>query len=524
MPADRGPRPIHATWVPAHARRYRQPGGLWQVPPLDDVLGTPGSEVVDGRLRLDAGAVDDLAGRVAGGLAGRGVRRGQVVTWQLPNSAAAVVLLRACWRLGAVAAPVLHTLGPADTAAALAQVEVAESVPPLPAGSPGLEALLDRLDGPVVPRGAVPVRGADVAAVLFTSGSSGTPKAVLHTHRALAGKARRMAAVHGLEPGDAVLAPAPLAHVSGMLNGVLVAGAAGLKAVLMPRFDPEEATALVGIERVTFLAGPPTFFVTMASAAGHGARGRSSTLRLISCGGAPVSPAFVDATAEAFGCVVKRTYGSTEAPMVATTTDGDPPARGRDSDGRALEGVELAVTDLGSGRTRDPGDVGELWVRGPELFAGYTDRARTQAAVARGGWFRTGDLASVDGAGWLRIAGRLRDLIIRGGENVYAAEVEAVLVAHPDVAQAVVVGVPDPVMGERVAAFLVARRRIDAGACARWFAERGVARFKAPERVICLERLPVLGTGKPDRSALTAMAATIATDGAGQREMPDASR
>jgi cyclohexanecarboxylate-CoA ligase len=498
-------RPLHATWVPGHARRYRRPGGPWHVPTLDELISKGGGEVVDGSLRLGPGAVDDLAARVAGGLAARGVRRGQVVTWQLPNCAAAVVLLRACWRLGAVAAPVLHTLGPSDTAAALSQVEVTLAVDPVRPGEAGLSALLEQLEGPPVPAGAVPVSGADVATVLFTSGSSGTPKAVLHTHRGLAGKAQRMAAVHGVGSGDTVLAPAPLAHVSGMLSGVLIPGAAGLTTVLMPRFDPAEALALVAGERVSFLAGPPTFFVAMTEVA-HAGHDLSS-LRLVSCGGAPVSPSFVDATAAALGCTVKRTYGSTEAPMVTTTSAGDPPARARDSDGRALEAVELRVVDPTTGRALAAGEVGELWVRGPELFAGYSDRCRTSDVIAPGGWFRTGDLATLDPGGWLRIAGRLRDLIIRGGENVYAAEVEAVLEAHPDVRQAVVVGVPDPLMGERVAAFVVARRPLDAGECRRWFAERGLARFKAPEHLTCLDRLPVLASGKPDRAALSQQAA-----------------
>jgi len=519
--SGRPARRLAATWGPSHTRRYRRPGGFWQVPPLDRVLSSPTSAVVDGSLRLDAAAVERLAGRVAGGLAARGVRRHQVVTWQLANSAAAVVLLRACWRLGAVAAPVLHTLGPADAGAALGGLEVAEALPPLPAGGAGLEALLDRLDGPEIPVGAVPVAGADVAAVLFTSGSSGTPKAVLHTHRALAGKARRMAGAHGLHPGDAVLAPAPLAHVSGLLSGVLVPAAAGLRTVLMARFDPAEALALVATERITFLAGPPTFFVAMAAAFGESPADTSS-LRLVSCGGAPVSPAFVDATAETFGCTVKRTYGSTEAPMVTTTTAGDPQWRGRDTDGRALDGVELAVVEASSERKLGPGEVGELWVRGPELFAGYADPGQNAEAVARGGWFRTGDLGSVDDGGWLRVAGRRSDLIIRGGENVHPGEVEAVLATHPDVAQAVVVGTPDPLMGERVAAVVVSRRPLDAAACARWFADQGVARFKAPERVVRLDRLPTLGSGKPDRAALAALVA-LAT-AAGQPEDPGASR
>src|ERR1700723_167020 len=182
---------------------------------------------------------------------------------------------------------------------------------------------------------------ADLAVILFTSGSTGTPKAVLHTHRGLSWKATLMARVHGLGATDAVLMPAPMAHISGLLNGILVPGAAGLRAVLVRRFDPVEALQLVARERVSFLAGPPTFFVAMAGALGAAeASGLDvSSIRLVSSGGASVTPAFVEETAQTFACRVKRTYGSTEAPTVTTSTDDDPFEKARDTDGRAVGAV-----------------------------------------------------------------------------------------------------------------------------------------------------------------------------------------
>ena len=158
-----------------------------------------------------------------------------------------------------------------------------------------------------------------------------------------------------------------------------------------------------------------------------------SSIRLVSSGGASVTPAFIEDTARAFDCRVKRTYGSTEAPTVTTSTNDDPFDRARDTDGRAVGEVELRISDPASGAALATGVPGELWVRGPEMFAGYADRAQTAAVIARGGWFRTGDLATVDEAGWVRIVGRLKDVIIRGGENISASEVEAALEAHPDV-------------------------------------------------------------------------------------------
>ncbi len=499
---------LRATWVPAHTRRYRRPGGPWDGPSLDALLSANGGEVVSGKGRFSADAVEALVARVAGGLAARGVRRGQRVAWQLPNGLAPLVLARACWRIGAVATPVLHSLGPSELAGALEQVDPTLVVELDPSSVSDPDALVEVVDGPAVAAGTVRGHPSDLALVLFTSGSTGTPKAVLHSNRALAFKASLMARVHGLGPGDAVLMPAPMAHISGLLNGVLVPGASKMRSVLVRRFDPAEGLALIGRERISFLAGPPTFFVAMAAllADDPGAADVSS-VRLVSSGGASVTPAFVESTATAFGCRVKRTYGSTEAPTVTTSTDDDPAEMARDTDGRAVGEVELKVAEPGTGAPLAPGQPGELWVRGPELFCGYAQRAQTAEVVARGGWFRTGDLATVDPEGWLRIVGRLKDVIIRGGENISASEVEAALEAHPLVRQAVAVGYPDPLMGERVAAFVVADGPFDLETARRWFAERGMARFKTPERVDRLERLPLLGSGKADRSALRDRAA-----------------
>jgi len=494
---------LRPTWVPRLAATYRRPGGPWDVPTLDTLLSAHGGEVVDGDTRLSAPEADALVADVAGGLRERGVRRGDAVAWQVPNSLAATVLTRACWRLGAVAAPLLHSFGAGDVEAALGQIDPALVLELAPDAISDPAALAGALGGAPVPVGGGASRPSDVALVLFTSGSTGVPKAVLHTHRGLSWKAGLMAQVHGLGPADAVLMPAPMAHISGLLNGVLVPGAAGLRSVLVRRFDPEQALALVARERISFLAGPPTFFIAMARALAEGPGVDVSSVRLVSSGGASVTPAFVEDTARTFGCRVKRTYGSTEAPTVTTSTDDDPFEKARDTDGRAVGAVELRVSDPATGAARATGTPGELWVRGPEMFAGYADPDQTRAVIARGGWFRTGDLATVDGEGWLRIVGRLKDVIIRGGENISASEVEAALEAHPDVRHAVAVGYPDPLMGERVAAFVEATAPFDLEECRRWFASRGMAKFKTPEKVERLHRLPLLGSGKADRAALS---------------------
>ena len=436
--------------------------------------------LVDGPVRLDDTHLHDAVARIAGGLRAGGVEPGDIVAWQLPNRWEVVALYQACWHLGAVAAPVHHLAGAAEVDAALMQVG-----PRFFVDADRLPALLDALpaEPAVVPHDAF-------AVVLFTSGSSGTPKAVLHTRRAIAYKGALMARVHGLGADDTVLMPAPLAHVSGLLNGVLVPGAADMKVVLQAKWDPEEAASLIEAERVTAMFGPPTFFLGLRTASTP-----VRSLRLVSCGGTGVTPDFVDETAEAFGCVVKRTYGSTEAPTVTTAHAGDPPSKARSTDGRPTGDVELRI---------DPA-TGELLVRGSEVFARYADPELTAASFVDDRWFRTGDLGVIDDDGWLTITGRRKDVIIRGGENVTTSEVEAVCEAHPAVRQAVAVGYPDERLGERVAVFVVlapGADRFDVEECRRWFDQRGIARFKTPERVEVVDSMPLLAAGKPDRAAL----------------------
>ncbi|MGH9092508.1 MAG: class I adenylate-forming enzyme family protein, partial [Acidimicrobiales bacterium] len=460
---------------------------------------------------------------LAGGLRRLGVRRGDVVAWQLPNRWEAIALYRACWRCGAVAAPVHHQAG-ADEVGFMVDVlepAVCLSSSSLPLSAHGghrvgaAVAVRGRNDrfaelaaGPPVPASTGPSRPSDLAVVIFTSGSTGRPKAVLHTHRALAYKALVMKGVHGLGGDDAVLMPAPLAHVSGLLNAVLVPGAAGMRVVLMERWDAERGLALMEAERISYMIGPPSLFTGIMALPAFEPR-KVAAMRVVSSGMMGVSPEFVESAGKALGAVVKRSYGSTEAPTVSTCTNDDPPDRRRETDGRAVGEAELRVVDPATGRRRPAGSAGEVWIRGPELFAGYADVVDTQAATHRG-WFRSGDLGVLDGDGWLAITGRLRELIIRGGENIASAEVERALELHPEVAQAVVVGAPDERLGERVAAFVVGPGTIDVAECRRWFAELGVARFKTPEVVVQVDELPLLAAGKPDRAALKARAAGLA--------------
>jgi cyclohexanecarboxylate-CoA ligase len=450
------------------AAEYRRPGGAWDQPSLDKLLTAAAPP-----------ALADLVARVAGGLRARGVEPGDAVAWQSHNRDEVALLYRACWRLGAVAAPLHHQLGANDVERARRAVQpkiVVADLDALPVGAPVTEPWTDR---------------EQLAAVLFTSGSSGAPKGVLHTQATLAYKATLMARVHDLGADDCVLMPAPGAHISGLLNGVTLPGVVPFRTVFMARWDPELALDLIERERVTFMVGPPTFFVGLMQATGF-TRDRVASLRLVSSGGAGVSVAFVEEASQRLGAIVKRTYGSTEAPTVATSTGTDRVADAHRHDGHAIGAVELRVVD------------GELRVRGPEVCVGYLEPEQNALAFDADGWFRSGDLATLDPEGWLTIVGRLKDVIIRGGENISTAEVEHELEAHTDVRQAVAVGYPDPLMGERIAVFVVGAPTFDVDAARAWFAERGVARFKTPERVVVVAELPTLPTGKPDRDALRA--------------------
>lgn len=454
----------------------------------------PDAIVHDGE-RLTTTELRTHSAALAGALNARGIGHGDHVAFQLPIGVDAVVVYRACWSIGVVPVALHPLAGVAQLTQALEQSEpallIADTDSPL-ASFAGANAIAD-LSGGAVPDVAIDPR--DDALVMFTSGSTGVPKGVVHTHASLVYKAAESIEVHGLTSHDTVLMPAPLAHVSGLLHGVLVPGVLGAKAVLMSRWDPARALDLIESEQVTWMVGPPTFFLGLMDHPEFSPQ-RVASLRLLSCGGAGVSPAFAERARTELGVVVKRAYGSTEAPTITTSRFDDPPDRMVSTDGRAFGGSELRVDN-----------DGELWLRGPELARGYLDPVQTAEHFVDG-WFRTGDLATVDD-GWLTITGRLGDRIIRGGENISAAEVEQHLEAHPEIRQAVAVAAPDVRLGERVAAFVVAPGGFDLERCRAWFAERGAATYITPEVLEVIDEMPVLASGKVDRAALAARLPSI---------------
>jgi non-ribosomal peptide synthetase component E (peptide arylation enzyme) len=228
-------------------------------------------------------------------------------------------------------------------------------------------------------------------------------------------------------------------------------------------------------------------------------------VRMFSLGGAGVAPAMVREGAEAFGCWCKRTYGSTEYPTLTTGRAGDTLERDATTDGPLIGEAELRIVDPQNGAELPPGVPGELLARGPEMFVGYLDPTLDAEAFADGGWFRTGDLAVYDGE-YLTIVDRLKDIIIRGGENISAQEVEALLVTHPAVTEAACVAMPDPVMGEKVCAFVLVAdgASLDLAEVRSHLTTLGLARFKLPERLELRTSLPRTASGKVKKAPLRA--------------------
>lgn len=498
-----------ATFHNPRSDEYCRPGGPWfeqtmcrlllEAPDRADLICGETSRYSTAELRASVR-------RVAAWLHQRGVRPGDAVGWQLKSTPDVVLLYLATWWMGAVAVPFHDSLTMAEARRVIECVNglvVLVADPELPLASEA-DALLtaDGFAGlQLAPTPTSPLcRPEDAAVVLTTSGSSGAPKSVIHSHRTLATKARQMSVLHGTTADDAVLVPAPLSHMAGLLHAVLHPLGTGAKAVIMPRWNAEHALELIRDERVTMMFGPPIYTLGVGAALGFTAEAVSS-IRLVSSGATAITESYVRDVAQTFGAVVKRTYGSTECPIACTAYPGDEPQRFWSTDGRAAPDLELQIRD-GEGRLLSAGETGEIWLRGPELCDGYLDADMT-AETFVDGWMRTRDLGTIDGDGYLTVAGRVSGLIIRGGMNISSREIEAALESHPAISQAVVLGYDDDVYGERVAAFITSTEPFDRARCRDWFSQHGVAKYKLPDRIVALDAIPVLSTyQKPDLEAL----------------------
>lgn len=459
------------------------------------------------------GQLRERAARLRGGLAALGVERGDRVGILLANGSDFVTTYFAVLGLGAVAVPCNHASPAAElrreleaVAATVAVVgpEAADAIGSLELGTV-LTSGAARLDGakPLAevdgdPLGVVEVSEADLAVLVFTSGTAGTPKAAMLTHGNLLANIDQVQAHPGREvtSADVALGVLPLFHIFG-LNVVLGLTLRGGGSVLLrDHFDPAACADDIRRFGATLVAGAPPMFGAWVALAGQGVDPDSfAGVRLAVSGAAPLSPEVARAFHERFSIPLREGYGLTEASPVVTSSLLDRPAK-PGSIGVPLPGIEVRLVDE-EGEDALEGDPGEIWVKGPNVFPGYwEDERATRAALTATGWLRTGDVAVVDDQGELWLVDRAKDLIIVSGFNVFPAEVEAVLQTHPEVSDAAVVGVADERTGEAVKAFVVTR---DPGLGADALIQHclaHLARYKCPTTVEVVDALPHAASGK----------------------------
>lgn len=511
--------------------------------------------IIDGTCRLTFAELDRLSLKAARGLRALGIGPGDLIASQLPNWWEAVVWFLAALRVGAVINPLLPIFRASELRFTLRQSGARALV--IPGEFRGcdhrdlvtrLRRELPALQHVLVARGAAahgmrsfegwleaesegwpptaddqPVDPDAVALLMYTSGTTAEPKGVLHTHNTLAAEVMSLARVHQLGPTDRTLMPSPLSHISGVIHGILAPALLGTSAVLMERWQPRDALELIERERVTYMVGAPAFLQDLLAQPASAKVGRTDSLRLFSCGGAGVSPALIEAARRRFPhCTAKRVYGSTEFPSLTTTDATDARARGIDSEGRPIWPAEVRIAGE-SDTSVPPGSEGEVQGRGPECFVGYVDATLNADAFTADGWFRTGDLGVLDGDGYLRITGRLKEIVIRKGEKISVKEVEDLIAAHPAVAEVALVAVPDVATGERACAVVRVRpgQSLDLASLSQFLASRGVATQKWPEQFEVVTDFPRTESGKIMRTKLKEMLAAESTSVLPPRQGPD---
>ncbi|WP_410870046.1 AMP-binding protein [Nocardia sp. A7] len=337
---------------------------------------------------------------------------------------------------------------------------------------------------------------AETAAILYTSGTTGRPKGARLTVSNLLSAGEIGAACSRGSSADRTGTGLPLFHVFGQASVMMATFSCGGSLSLLSRFDPAAMLAMVRADQLTIMAGVPTMWNAMLHAAGDADPRDFAQLRVAVSGGASLPGEVARAFEARFGCTILEGYGLTETTALGTFNDIDRGAK-IGYTGGAVPRTEIQVRD-GDGRECPTGAVGEVFVKGPTVMKGYWNRpADTAAVLAEDGWFRTGDLGEIDADGDLRIVDRVKDLIIRGGYNVYPGEVEEVLYAHPDIVEAAVVGVPHDHYGEEVAAVVAVRpgSELAAEEVASWARER-LSAYKIPRIVQFVDALPKGSTGK----------------------------
>jgi cyclohexanecarboxylate-CoA ligase len=525
---------------PADIEAYTR-AGWWRNRLLDSYLDEAARRhptrvaVVDRGRRLTYETLDRLARRVAAGLAGHGVRAGDVVSFQLPNWAEAVVAYFGILKAGAVGNPVIpiyrqrelrfilrqaragvaivpatfrgvdHARMLRDLAPALPDLRHIFVVGPPEHGLHAFDELLDaRWEEPrhVAALDRLSRSPDDPAMLLYTSGTTADPKGAVHSHNTLEYKARSIIELCHLTADDRVFMPSPVTHITGLLFGLQLPAMLETMVVLQDVWEPRQALALIEAERCRFVIGATPFL--------HGLvhhpdlhRYDVGSLRTFLCGGADVPPELIRAATDRLGCCAARAYGLTECPAITASGPDDPLARRAGTDGRVLHGASARIID-DAGREAAPGQLGEILVRGPETFLGYLDSELDATGFDADGWFHTGDLGVLESDGALEVRGRRKDIIVRGGENISAKEVEDLLHEHPKIREVAIVAMSDPVMVERACAFVVAREgeapsleELNA-----FLRSRQLAVQKLPERLEVVAALPKTASGKVQKFRL----------------------
>lgn len=477
------------------------------------------------------GDVRALSRRAAQGLRRRGVGPGDVVAFQLPNWVEAAITFYAVCYLDAIVVPIVHTYGPKEVSYILRRTNVDLFVTAdrfgrtdflehlastrgdvdrvvvvgagaAPASTERFDALLEE------PPLGVPDFGdpGEPSLVAYTSGTTADPKGVIHSDRSVLSEVAHMNGMRagGIQAGRRPnLVGAPLGHAAGMYGTLLTPLDTGTPVHVVDRWDPELVLAAMAEDGLSAGSGV-TYFLTSLLDHPDCTPAHHALIGSVGMGGAAVPPAVADRAA-ALGIALFRSYGSTEHPSITGASGDDPPDKCRYTDGRPLRGVEIRLVGE-DGRPVAQGESGEILSRGPDLFLGYTDPALTAEALDAEGWYATGDVGRLDEDGYLTIVDRKKDIIIRGGENISALEVEEVLLRMPGILEAAVVAAPDRRLGEHACAFVrvagTTERTPTLASMRRHLESAGLGRQKWPEELRLVEELPRTPSGKVRKADL----------------------
>jgi cyclohexanecarboxylate-CoA ligase len=527
---------------------------------LDEAVArTPDAAAIVGfnsvRGRLETVTYRQLARyaeRIALGLVDLGIAPGDVVSYQLPNWWEFTALHLACIRIGAITNPVMpifrereltFMLGLAEAKVVFAPASFrgfdhADLMHRMKAELPTLEHVFilggdgpdsfeqrflrerweDRMDAAAIFR-ARRMGPNDPTEVLYTSGTTGEPKGVMHTANTLLSSALRFAEALGLTARDVIYMGSPLAHQTGFLYGMVVPLVLGAKSVLQDIWNAELGAGLMQDEGVTATMASTPFLTDLADTP-EVARYDLGAFRIFVSGGAPIPRVLVPRAVERLGCEVIAAWGMTENGVVTLTRPGDPLDKIHGTDGRPIDGMEVRVVGE-DGAVLPEGAEGRLEARGPCTFVGYLKRPAL-AGIGADGWFDTGDIARIDADGYVRITGRGKDILIRGGENIPVVEIEEVLYRHPAVEAAAVVGMPDPRLGERGCAFVVLKPGAVLGFAdmAAHLAACGLSKTYWPERLEIIAEMPRTPSGKIQKFRLREQAAALSPEPAGGISRP----